>query len=159
MENKSNQKQEYKNLIKAALFVSGRALSIEEIASAIGVSSIGYLKSTADELVDEYKTDNGPFTISTVNDKYELSLKEPYASKVNQLAGSPEMSRGAMKVLAYVSKNEPVLQSSIVKAIGSSCYGYVKELIEKEFISARRSGRTKRLETTKKFKEYFSLGS
>jgi chromosome segregation and condensation protein ScpB len=33
----------------------------------------------------------------------------------------------------------------------------MKELLEKEFVSAKRVGRTKRIETTPKFKEYFEV--
>jgi chromosome segregation and condensation protein ScpB len=41
--------------------------------------------------------------------------------------------------------------------IGSSVYDHVKELVEKEFITAEKQGRSKSLKTTKKFREYFSV--
>ncbi len=93
-----------------------------------------------------------------IGGRYELSVREPYASKVNGLAGKPDITRGSLRILAYISKNEPIMQNSVVKAFGSSTYDHVRELIEKDFISAKRIGRTKRLTTTARFKEYFNLG-
>lgn len=85
-------------------------------------------------------------------------MKEPYASRVNGLAGKPDITKGSLRMLAYISKNEPVMQNSVVKAFGSSTYDHVRELIEKDFVSAKRVGRTKRLATTARFREYFNLG-
>ena len=153
------QKTEIKNLIQAALFVSGRALSLNEMSSELGISSIGLVNEAAEELVNDYAKGDGPFYILKNADKYELLLKEPYASRVNHLAGSPDLTKSALRTLAYISKNEPVLQSSVVKAFGSSAYYYIKELLEKNFISARRAGRSKKLETTKHFKEYFNVAN
>lgn len=148
---------EYKNLIEAALFISGKPMNINEIASALGIISVGYLKNAADKLLDEYKNKNGSLIMVKIGDKYELTLKEPYASKVSSLAGSPDITKTSLKVLAYISKNEPIMQSSIIKAFGPSSYMHIKELTEKDFLTAKKAGRTKKLETTQKFKEYFKL--
>ena len=86
-----------------------------------------------------------------------FSLKEPYASKVAGLASGPDISRGALRILAYISKNDGVLQSSVVKNFGSSVYDYIKELTEKEFIETQKIGRSKKITTTDKFKEYFNV--
>ncbi len=156
---KPQQRSELKNLIQAALFASGKSMGVDEMAAALGVGSVGFLKSAADELAEDYSKNGGPFTISKLGERYELVLREPYASKVSGLAGSPELTRSTLRTLAYISKNEPVLQSNVVKAFGSSAYSHVGELIEKEFVSARRAGRSKRLETTRRFREYFNVES
>ena len=111
----------------------------------------------ADELVEETKISGDPFLVLKFGDKYELTLKEPYATKVSGLAGSPDITKSSLKILAYISKNEPIMQNSIVKAFGSSTYDHVKELLEKGFISTKKVGRTKRIETTNRFREYFNL--
>lgn len=154
---KEEQKREHKELAEAALFVSGKALSAEELASALGISSIGYFRRLMDELVEEGKSSAGPFSVSRIGEKYELGVKEPYASRVNGLAGKPDITRGSLKVLAYVSKNEPIMQSSIVRAFGSSTYDHIRELVEKDFITTKKVGRTKRVATTARFREYFNV--
>jgi segregation and condensation protein B len=153
-----NNDKEYAKLIESALFVAGRALSINDIASTLGVISVGYLKGVADRLVDDYKIRDSPFIINKINEKYELGLRDPYAKKVSSLAGAPDLSKSALRILAYISKNEPVSQSSIVKAFGSSTYIYIKDLYDKDFVKTKKTGRTKILETTERFKEYFNLG-
>ncbi len=119
---------------------------------------MGYLNKVLNDLVEEGKADGGPFAVVKIGSKYELSVKEPYASRVNNLAGKPDITKGSLRILAYISKNEPIMQNSVVKAFGSSTYNHVKELLEKDFISAKRMGRTKKLATTARFKEYFNLG-
>ena len=157
MENQQNN-GEYKKIIEAALFVSGRAMSADELAQALGISSPGMVGGMADELVEEYGSRDSSLYIMKLGGKYMLAVREQYIGRVNSLGGAPDISRGALRILAYISKDEPAMQSTIVKAFGPSSYDYIKELVEKEFVTAKRSGRTKKLETTEKFKEYFSLG-
>ncbi len=149
----------YKNIVLAMLFAAGRPLKLEEIAANSGISSVGFIKQIANELEEEYKNSDSPFEISHFDDSYELILKEEYAKLTSGVAGKPEISKGALKVLAYISKNEPVMQKDIIKAFGESAYQHIKEIVEKEFITAKKEGRTKRLETTQKFKEYFNITS
>lgn len=154
---KEQQRREYKDLAKAALFVSGKALSAEELAAALGISSIGYLRQAVDELVEEGGAGPDPLAVFKVGVKYELGVKEPYASRVNALAGKPDITSGSLKILAYISRNEPMMQSSIVRAFGSSTYDHIRELTEKDFITTKRVGRTKRVATTPRFREYFNV--
>ena len=148
---------EYKKIAEAALFTSGKAMSAEELAGVLGVASIGYVKNLMNELTGDYEGRDGALAISKIGDKYILGVREPYIQKVNSLAGSPDITRGALRILAYVGKNEPVMQNNVVKAFGTSTYDHVKELVEKDFVRTMHVGRTKRIETTQKFKEYFNF--
>ena len=149
---------ENRHMVEAALFVAGHALGLDEISKATGIMSPGYLKKVLAEIASDYDNNgNTVIKLFEIGGKYLLGLKEPYASKVNGLAGSPDLTKSALRILAYTSKNEPIMQNAIVKAFGSSSYEHIKELIEKDFITASKVGRTKRLQTTQKFKEYFNL--
>jgi segregation and condensation protein B len=152
-----NEASDYKKVAEAALFASGRAMSAQELASVMGVESMGYVKSVMDSLIKEYAERNGALEIKTIGDAYVLEVKNEYSRKVSVLAGSPDISRPSLRILAYISKNEPVMQSGIVKAFGSSAYEHIGELTEKGFIKSAREGRTKKIETTSKFREYFEL--
>jgi segregation and condensation protein B len=157
MEERERRDEEYKRVAEAALFTSGRAMSAAEIAEVLGIASMGYVKTVMDGLITEYEKRNGALAVSKIGDKYLLGVKGSYIDKVNSLAGSPDISRSALRILAYIGKNEPLMQNSLVKAFGTSVYDHVRELVEKDFVKAERAGRTKRLETTQKFKEYFNL--
>ncbi len=151
------QANEYKKLVEAALFVTSKAMGSDELAKVLGIASVGAVSNIVEELMQDYEGNGSAIGIFKIGDKYIMSVKEPYANKVNELAGAPEMSKGALRILAYVSKNEPVMQNTIVKTFGSSSYDYIHELQEKEFLQASKIGRTKKLETTDKFKEYFNF--
>ncbi len=148
---------EHKRLIEAALFVTSKAMGTDELAKVLGIASVGAVSRIVDDLINDYNKNGSAIGIFKIGDKYIMSVKEPYANKVNELAGSPEISRGALRILAYVSKNEPVMQNTIVKTFGTTSYDYIHELLEKDFVMGRKIGRTKRLDTTDKFKEYFNF--
>ncbi len=149
--------EEYKRIAEAALFTSGRAMSAEELGGIMGLAGVGYVKTVMNELVSDYEARNCALVVSRIGDKYLLGVKNDYIGKVNTLAGAPDISKSSLRILAYVGKNEPVMQSALVKAFGSSIYDHVKELTEKDFVKATRVGRTKKIETTQKFREYFNL--
>jgi segregation and condensation protein B len=156
MEQRQNS-SDYKKTVEAALFVSGRAMDTEELAKLVGIGSVGHVKKILDELILDYQNRDSSLIISRAGEKYTLGVRNEYAEKVNSIAGSPDISRSSLRILAYISKNEPIMQSAIVKAFGGATYEHMKELSEKEFIRTMKIGRTKRVETTNKFKEYFSL--
>ncbi len=148
---------EYKRVAEAALFVSGRSMTDEELAKILGIGSIGYVKSMMDALAKEYNERNSSLEIRKDGASYSIGVRHEYIAKVASLAGAPDISHSSLRMLAYISKNEPVLQSALVKAFGSSTYEHMKELAEKKFVSSIKSGRTKKIETTPKFREYFEL--
>ncbi|MCL4404594.1 MAG: SMC-Scp complex subunit ScpB [Candidatus Marsarchaeota archaeon] len=144
-------------LIEAVLFVSGRAMGLDEIAEATGIASKGYIEEAIKKLGERYSSDDTALTVVSIGGKYMISLKEPYGSRVNSLAGAPEISKAALRILAYISKKEPIMQSDVVKAFGSSVYEQMKELKEKDFVKTEAYGRTKKITTTQKFREYFNV--
>ncbi len=148
---------DYKKLLEAALFMSSRAVSLDELSEQTGIASKGILHSLMEELIGRYNTTDTSLEILAIGDKYMFGLKEPYASKVASLAGGPDITKGALRILAYVSKNEGVLQSTLVRTFGSTTYDYIKELIENEFIETKKFKRSKKVATTQKFKEYFNV--
>ncbi len=148
---------DYKKLIEAALFMSPNAMSVNEISEATGIASPGIIERLLNELMSDYESRDTSLKVMSISGKYMFGLKDPYISKVSSLAKGPDISRGALRVLAYISKNEGTLQSDLVKYFGSSTYDYMSELTEKEFVESRKYKRTKKIETTPKFKEYFSV--
>lgn len=149
---------DYKRLIEAALFMSPNALSVNDLVSVTGVMSPGKVQELVRELVEEYKANETALQILELDNRYLFSIKEPYASKVSSLASGPDLSRGALRILAFVSRNQGVLQSDLVKAFGSTTYEYMGELLEKRFVETKPFKRSKRVSTTSKFDEYFSSG-
>ena len=119
-------------------------MSAQELGSVMGVESMGYVKSVMESLVKEYSEKDGALEVKMIGDSYVLEVKNQYLQRISVLAGAPDITRPSLRILAYISKNEPVMQSSIVKSFGSSAYEHIGELTEKGFIKSEKVGRTKR---------------
>lgn len=150
------EKLDKKRVMEAALFISARELSLSEMGKIVGIKEKRKIKKIIDELRGEYSRNGSAIEIFQNGEKYLMRVGNQYADQVKEFAQDSEISKGALRVLSYVHMNEGnILKSKIAKKLGSWIYPYVKELEEKEFITSKKAGRTKRLITTDKFKRYF----
>jgi segregation and condensation protein B len=147
--------KEEKKLIEAALFISSRSMSVEELRTLTGIGALGYLQGVVEELKKEYDERGSAIEIMDIEGKYLMRIRNEHLSRVKQFAQDIEISKCALRTLAYISKNDGVLKSSLVKRIGTHVYQDVKELIDADFIKAQKAGRTSKLVLTEKFKKYF----
>jgi len=147
--------QETKRIIEAALFMSSKPLSSEELAKVANIAAAGYVQQLADGLRQEYGQRGGALEIVESGGKYMMQVRAQYAQKVGVLAKEAELGRGAMRILALISKNDGIEQSKLVKMLGTTVYEYMHELVERGFVSRSKKGRTMVVRTTPKFKEYF----
>jgi segregation and condensation protein B len=145
-----------KSIIEAALFMSTSPMTVRALSKISGLNSWKLVQEKLKELQQEYEARGSAIVISFEDGGYIMRLKPEYEKKVSTLAKEAELSRGAIKTLAVIAKNNGMNQSRLVKMIGSSTYDHVKELVESQFITAEKKGRTKVLKTTKKFGEYFT---
>jgi len=144
-----------KRLIEAALFISARPISIEEMRALTGIGAIGYLQNTIASLQKEYNESDRALEIVELDGKYEMRVKNEYVDRVKKFAQETELSKGALRTLAYISKHDGVLKSELVKHIGPQIYEDVKELVENGFVKPQKAGRSAKLNLTEKFKKYF----
>ncbi|MEW6748477.1 MAG: SMC-Scp complex subunit ScpB [Candidatus Micrarchaeota archaeon] len=147
-------KEEMK-IIEAALFMSSRAMTLEEFRTLTGIGALGYLKNAVAELIKEYDERGGSVEIAEVDGKYMMRVRNDYLPRVREFAQDTEISKGALRTLAYLSKHDGMLKSSLVKRIGTRAYGDVKELVENGFVKPKKDGRSAKLMLTEKFKIYF----
>jgi segregation and condensation protein B len=145
--------------LEAALYVSGRAMTLEELANIIGKS-----QSTTQKLLDELgfdynKREGALEVIALPRDRYALQLKPELTPKVGKLIPGGLLSYATLQTLVFIALKQPILQSDLVIQRGTHCYDHVKELIEKKFVDAVPEGRSKILTTTQLFADYFGLES
>jgi segregation and condensation protein B len=150
--------KEEKKLIEAALFISGRSMTLEEIRTLTGIGALGYLQSVMDELEKDYEERGSGLEISVSDGKYEMRVRADMAGRVKQFAQEAEISKSALRTLAYLSKHDGMLKSELVKKIGTKAYPDVKELVESGFVKSLKSGRSSKLTLTEKFRKYFVQG-
>jgi len=144
-----------KALVEAALFVTDKPLTIKEIGKILGTRSKKIIKQVMMELRKEFERQDRGITLVFTGQGYQLMVKEPLLEKVAPFAPYTDLSEGMKRSLAIIAAMQPIKQSELVKMQGNKVYDYVKKLEEKKLIKSRKAGRTKLLETTKRFEVYF----
>ena len=143
--------------IEAALFISGRPMSIHELAAIATTSSLGKVKEELLGLKQEYKARESPIRISELEDgRFKMSLHSEYLGSVRALAPHMDMKRAVVTVLSHVALKQVVTQSELVHKFGNRVYEYVKDLEKRGLIRTEPYRHTKKIITTKKL--YALLG-
>jgi len=145
-------------LVEAALYVSGRPLTISEICSVLKTRSQRKVKTLLKTLMQEYANRNTALEILELKDeRYVLQLKAEFTPYVKKLVKKPLLSVGPLKTLAYIALRQPVSQKRVVEVRGHHAYGHIKLLKEMGLIASERKGRSAFLKTTEYFADYFGL--
>ena len=89
---------------------------------------------------------------------YSLQLRSDFHDLVQTLI-PVELGVGALRTLAAIALNSPILQSDLINLRGSGAYQHVPELVEQGFVRKRRSGESRSfsLQVTAKFHQYFQI--
>ncbi len=146
-----------RRLIEAALFISARPMSLDELRTLTGIGALGFLRKTLEDLRDEYAQRESAIEIIEMEGKYEMRVGQGYIDRVKQFAQDAAISRPALKTLAFIARNDGVLKSELCKRLGSGIYQDVKELVEAGFVKPKKSGRSSKLFLTEKFRQYFEM--
>ncbi len=143
--------------VEAALFSSAEGLSLPDMAAKTGIPEED-LRTALMDLRREYDGRDSAIIISKVGNEFRMMLRPEYSDYTGMFARA-EMSGGVMRTLSTIAYNQPVLQSELFKARGPRTYDDVHKLVEMGFVSAKKSGQTMELTTTKKFSDHFGIGS
>ncbi|MCA9485703.1 MAG: SMC-Scp complex subunit ScpB [Nanoarchaeota archaeon] len=147
--------QENARKIEAALFLSGRAMTLQELITLTDVNPI-ILKKIISDLQDKYKSSG--ITITRQENTWKMDVAEDFVSMVNKLAtGSSEFTKAEQETLAMIAYKQPIKQSVIIKIRGNKGYDHIKRFVDMNLINKKRMGHTSELSTTERFHEYFSL--
>ena len=141
--------------IEAALFLSGRFMTIQELIMLTDVNPI-LIKKILFDLEDEYK-DSGISIVKNEN-SWKMDVSENYTYLINRLAtGSSEFSKAEQETLAIIAYKQPIKQSVIIKIRGNKAYDHIKKFVEQGLLHKKRVGHTSELSLTEKFRDYFNL--
>jgi segregation and condensation protein B len=147
-----------KRLVEAALYISGRPLSIHEIQDATQLPTLKRIREILNELIIEYKDRGGALVlIQLPRQRFVLQLDPDLSERVATLAPHGLLSLGELKTLLYIALKQPILQSQVVEYRGSHSYKHIKQLESLGFIEAQPQGRSKELVTSQMFADYFGF--
>jgi segregation and condensation protein B len=145
-------------LIEAALYVAGRPLDLKTLGSVIKTRSMTKIRTLTHALMEEYENRDMALEIIEVEDeRFVMQLKAGYTPRVRRLAIRPLLTVGPLKTLSYIAYRQPVPQTQVIEVRGHHAYNHLKQLEEFGLIRRGRSGRTKVIETTEFFADYFGL--
>ena len=145
--------------LEAALYVSGRALTLEELSNIIGKSQ-STIQKLLDDLSFEYNQKSGALEVVALpKDRYALQLKPELTPRVGKLIPGGLLSFASLQTLVFIALKQPIIQSELVAQRGTHSYDHIRDIIEKKFVDAIPEGRSKLLTTTKLFADYFGLDS
>lgn len=144
-----------KGIIEAALFVSGEPLESGQLRNLVKRKNINEL---IHDLADEYRQRNSPLEIKEIEGRFVMQVKPEYADRVRPIAPK-ELRAPVLRTLSMIAYHQPIIQSELVDRRGAATYEHVRELEERGLISTKPEGRSRLLQTTPRFSEYFNLES
>ena len=146
-----------KQIIEAALFAAGSAVTAETLMKISGLSKKEVMRLAAD-LKKEYEDRSSGIEIADLSGRFVMQIKPEYAEKVKDVAPK-ELTSPQLKTLSIIAYHQPITKAEVVEMRGSNAYDHINELYERGFIDMKPHGRTKMMTTTRLFAEYFGIGS
>ncbi|MBQ3818840.1 SMC-Scp complex subunit ScpB [bacterium] len=148
--------EQLKSRIEAVLFITARAVSLEEIAAILDVET-EKIEEAMLELIMDYSRREGALEIDDENG-YILQVKEDYTDLVELLC-PVDLKPAVLRTLSVIAIKQPIRQTDLKELRGSTAYEHIQELVDKGLVSKTRdkNGRSFNLKTTPKFTEYFKL--
>ena len=142
-------------IIEAALFAAGRAVSLEKLTKITGKPKKTVL-SALQGLMKAYSSRKSGLEIIDLGDRYVMQVKPVYSELMREVAPK-ELSAPKLRTLSIIAYHQPLLQSDLIDMRGSGAYDHIKDLIERGFVESVPSGRSRQLSTTSLFSDYFGL--
>jgi len=143
--------------IEAALFLSARYLSLQELVLLTDVNPL-MLKELIERLIVKYNSDDCAIEIVSKENMWKMDVGQEYVSMVNKLAtGTSEFTKAEQETLAVIAYKQPVKQSVVVKIRGNKAYDHVKKFSDVGLVIGKKVGHTKELRLSDDFFDYFHL--
>jgi len=145
-----------KSRIETVLFVTAKAITVEEVAEILQEDAFE-IESALLDLIMDYSSRDGALEIDDENG-YIIQVRPEYMDIVEKLV-PVELKSGTLRTLSVIAIKEPIRQTKLIELRGQSAYDHIQELLEKGLVTRKKdkNGRSYVLKTTPKFAEYFKL--
>lgn len=142
--------------VEAALFVAGKFLSEQELVALTNINPI-LLNKSLGELQEKYGSGSA-IEIVNKGDLWKMDVSNDYRDIVNKLAsGSDEFTRAEQETLAIIAHKQPITQAKIIQIRGNKAYDHVKKFIDVGLVTSKKAGRTRELNLSDEFYNYFNV--
>lgn len=151
--------KEIENLkkIEAAMFLSARFLSLQELVLLTDINPL-MLRELIEKLTEKFNKEDSAIEIVCKENMWKMDVRQEYVGMINKLAtGSSEFSKAEQETLAVIAYKQPVKQSVIIKIRGNKAYEHIKKFREVGLVQTKPEGHTIELRLSEDFFEYFHL--
>lgn len=159
------EKNKIKGIIEAILFAAGREVKVNELMSALELSSEEVI-NIIESMKLEYEKEERGIQIINVNDAYQLCTKKEnyeYIYPIFDKRSKPNLSQAAMETLSIIAYNPRITRAEIESIRGVSSDGTIYKLLDYNLIEdkgkADAPGRPTTYGVTKEFLKMFGLTS
>lgn len=152
-----------KGILESLLFISEEPLTLDRLKNILAPMTAGDIRSTLNDLIEEYETRRGGFALKEVAGGYQFRTRPEHTEWITKLIQPrpPRLSKAALETLAIIAYKQPLIRSDIEHIRGVDCGGVVRALLERNLIRVlgRKEipGRPLIYATTKRFLEVFDL--
>lgn len=144
-----------KKVLEAALFMSPKAVSTEDLAKTIQSESLLDTHRLVKEVMAEFNARDSALEIVDFSGSFQMRVREAFEESVSHFAAGSDLNKSIQKTLALIAFKQPIKQSLVIKLRNNKGYEHIKVLHDKGLVSKQPFGRTFLLKTTKKFLEQF----
>jgi len=141
-------------VVESVLF-SSKPLKISEIAGTTQLTE-SEIRGAVKKLAKEYRDRGSAIEIVKIGPKYSMQLRKEFTECARPFT-EKEVPDEVLKTAAMIAYHQPVLQSTMAKALGSEVYKDVERLRSMGLVKAKKRGQTLQLTTTQRFAEYFGI--
>ena len=157
--------ENYKSIIEAILFASGREVKISEIVSILDIEA-NEVETIIQQLKVEYENQRRGFEIIKVGDSYQMITKKEYYEYLYPLfdnRAKPSLSSAALETLSIIAYNPKITRAEIEAIRGVASDSSVYKLLEYGLIQEAEKldlpGKPRAYKTTNEFLKMFGLSS
>ena len=154
-----------KGIIEAILFAAGREVKINELMSALELSSEEIINNV-ESLKLDYEKEDRVLSIINLNDSYQLCTKKEYYEYIYPIfdkRSKPSLSQAALETLAIIAYNPRITRAEIESIRGVNSDGTLYKLLDYNLIEEAGKkdapGRPMTYKTSKEFLRMFGLSS
>ena len=102
-------------LIEAALFMTPKAVNVNQLMDVIGEANYTMAKGIALRFMRDFNGRDSSLKIVQIEDAFQMIIKPEYEDKVRHLAARAIFHPGIMKTLALIAFKQPISQSLVIK--------------------------------------------
>lgn len=144
-----------KAILEAILFSSPEPIGSKELMELTGFTA-ARLKDCLESLSQDYEERGSALQVMKVAGKHSLLLREEYRDQAWKLSPK-QIPDAALRTASLIAYHQPVVQSELVRTLGSRVYEDVRLLRSLNLLTVKKVGQTLELSTNNRFAEYFGI--